>query len=80
MFFFKTEFGESKFISYSMLLNESPIFYDTRRTICCLSFPSTDRATAPGVVHVWVGQKHLNCFMFKCFTRKTLKKKSIGHC
>jgi len=20
-----------------------------------------------GVVHVWVGQKHLNCFIFKCF-------------
>jgi hypothetical protein len=44
MFFFRTEFGESK----HMLLNESPIFYDTRRTIFCLSFPSTDRATAPG--------------------------------
>jgi hypothetical protein len=20
-----------------------------------------------GVVHAWVGQKHLNCFIFKCF-------------
>jgi hypothetical protein len=34
---------------------------------------------APGVVHAWVGQKLLNCFIFKCFTRKTLKKISIGH-
>jgi hypothetical protein len=32
-----------------------------------------------GVVHAWVGQKLLNCFIFKCFTRKTLKKNSIGH-
>jgi hypothetical protein len=32
-----------------------------------------------GVVHAWVGQKLLNCFIFKCFTRKTLKKISIGH-
>ena len=33
-----------------------------------------------GVVHAWVGQKLLNCFIFKCFTHKTLKKKSISHC
>jgi hypothetical protein len=32
-----------------------------------------------GVVHAWAGQKLLNCFIFKCFTRKTLKNKSIGH-
>jgi hypothetical protein len=36
-------------------------------------------ALALGVVHAWVGQKLLNCFIFKCFTRKTLKKISIGH-
>jgi hypothetical protein len=27
---------------------------------------------ALGVVHAWVGRKHLNCYIFKCFTRKTL--------
>ena len=37
------------------------------------------RVRVRGVVHAWVGQKLLNCFIFKCFTRKTLKKKSIGH-
>ena len=31
-----------------MLLNKSPIIYDTRRTIFGLYFPSTDQATAPG--------------------------------
>jgi hypothetical protein len=34
---------------------------------------------SPGMVHAWVGQKLLNCFIFKCFTRKTLKNKSSGH-
>ena len=29
-------------------LNKSPIIYDTRRSLFCLSFPSIDRATAPG--------------------------------
>ena len=29
-------------------------------------------APEAGVVHAWVGQKLLNCFIFKCFTRKTL--------
>jgi hypothetical protein len=40
---------------------------------------SVDPRLIGGVVHAWVGQKLLNCFIFKCFTRKTLKKVSIGH-
>ncbi len=24
--------------------------------------------SAYGVVHAWVGQKHLNCYIFKCFS------------
>jgi hypothetical protein len=32
----------------SFLLPESPIIYDTRRTMFCLSFLSIDRATVPG--------------------------------
>ena len=26
-----------------------------------------ERAHVYGVVHAWVGQKHLNCYIFKCF-------------
>ena len=43
-----------------------------------LEEPTSVHSTG-GVVHAWVGQKLLNCFILKCFTRKTLKKKSIGH-
>ena len=27
----------------------------------------TQVTPATGVVHVWVGQKHFNCFIFECF-------------
>ena len=37
---------------------------------CCnraLAFPLIPSCRGRGVVHAWVGQNHLNCFIFKCF-------------
>jgi hypothetical protein len=50
-----------------------------RRATTSESSDEDEQSYVIGVVHAWVGQKLLNCFIFKCFTRKTLKKISIGH-